>query len=78
MKKNELLLKLSSAQFAMWEMRIYLDTHENNKEAMKLYKKYYTQFEELKAEYEESYGPLTLNGANSDEWLQDPWPWDNC
>ena len=27
-------------------------------------------------EFEKEYGPLTLNGYNSDEWLKDPWPWD--
>ena len=32
--------------------------------------------DELKAEFEKQYGPLTLNGFNSDEWLKDPWPWD--
>ena len=30
----------------------------------------------LAKEYEARFGPLTLNGANSDAWLQDPWPWD--
>ena len=35
------------------------------------------QFEKLKNEYESLYGPLTLNGENTDEWLKDPWPWDN-
>ena len=29
-----------------------------------------------KTEFEKEYGPLTLNGYNSDEWLKDPWPWD--
>ena len=30
----------------------------------------------LKKEFEEKYGPLTLGENNSDEWLEDPWPWD--
>lgn len=77
MNREQMLLKLSAAQFAMWEMRIYLDTHEGNEEARKMYKKYHAQFEKLKAEFEEIYGPITLGENNSDEWLKDPWPWDN-
>ncbi len=72
-----MLLRLSSVQFAMWEMRVYLDTHLDNKEAQKLYKKYAKQYEELKEEFEEQFGPITLSDGNSDEWLKDPWPWDN-
>ncbi len=77
MNKQQMLLRLSAIQFAMWEMRVYLDTHLDNKDAQNLYEKYKIQFEKIKKEYEETYGPLTLNGQNSDEWLQDPWPWDN-
>ena len=61
----------------MWEMRVYLDTHPGNKEAAALYEKYQAQYEKLKAEYEESFGALTLGDTNSDEWLKNPWPWDN-
>lgn len=82
MNREKMLLKLSAAQFAMWEMRVYLDTHLDNAEAQKLYHKYHQQFEELKAQFEEKYGPITLGMGNSDEWLKDPWPWDaecdNC
>ena len=53
-----------------------VDTHLDNEEARQLYKKYLRQFEELKAEFEEKFGPLTLGENNSDEWLKDPWPWD--
>ena len=34
------------------------------------------KYDTLAKEYEARFGPLTLNGANSDAWLQDPWPWD--
>ncbi len=77
MSREQMLLRLSSVQFAMWEMRVYLDTHLDNKEAQKLYNKYVKQYEELKEEFEEQYGPITLGDGNSDEWLKDPWPWDN-
>ncbi len=72
-----MLLRVSAAQFAMWEMRIYMDTHLDNAEAQELYKKYLNRYEKLKEEYEEKFGPLVLGEGNSDDWLKDPWPWDN-
>ena len=69
MNREKALLKLSSIQFAMWEMRVYLDTHLDNTEAQKLYEKYKMQFEKAKAEFEAEFGPITLSSNNSDEWL---------
>ena len=76
MNREQMLLRVSQAQFAMWEMRVYMDTHLDNAEARKLYEKYHAQFMKLKKEYEENFGPLTLGENNSDEWLKNPWPWD--
>ncbi|MGN0531656.1 MAG: spore coat protein CotJB [Eubacterium sp.] len=75
--RNKLLLRLSAANFGMIETRLFLDTHPNDQEAMAMYNKYTDKYSALKKEYESKYGPLTLNGINSDDWLQDPWPWDN-
>lgn len=74
--KKKLLVRLSSMQFAMYETRLFLDTHPNNKEALAMFDKYQSKYNALKKEYEDQFGPLTLNGSNSDEWLLDPWPWD--
>ena len=74
--KEKLLTRLSSAQFAMFELRLFLDTHPGDKEATAMFEKYQSKYDALKKEYEEQFGPLTLNGKNSDEWLKDPWPWD--
>lgn len=76
MKKEKLLRRLSALQFAMWEMHVYLDTHPGCPEEFALYKEYREKFEAVRKEYEDQFGPLTLSGNNSDEWLQNPWPWD--
>jgi spore coat protein JB len=75
-KKDKLLRRLSAMQFAMWEMREFLDTHPNCPDAKALYNAYKEKYDTLAKEYEARFAPLTLNGANSDAWLQDPWPWD--
>lgn len=75
--KKKLLIRLSSMQFGMLETRMFLDTHPNDPEALALFNKYFEKYKALVAEYEAQFGPLTLNGMNSDEWLNNPWPWDN-
>jgi spore coat protein JB len=77
MTKDKLLRRVSSLGFAMYELRLFLDTHPNNYEALEMMNSYKKKYESVKAEYEKEFGPLTLNGYNSDEWLQDPWPWEN-
>jgi spore coat protein JB len=74
--REKLMLRLSAMEFGMLECREFLDTHPNNTEALQLYNKYMEKHNALVKEYEEQFGPLTLNGINSDEWLQNPWPWD--
>lgn len=76
MNREKLLRRISAVQFALWEIHVFLDTHAGDPEATALQKKYTKQYKKLVEEYEENYGPLTLNGTNSDEWLADPWPWD--
>lgn len=77
MKKEKLLRRVSALQFATYELRLFLDTHPDNKEALEMMNSYKKKYEAVKAEYEKEFGPLTLNGYNSDEWLKDPWPWEN-
>lgn len=76
MNREQLLRRLSAIQFALWETHVFLDTHIGNPDAMKMHEMYSKKYETLAAEYEKNFGPLTLNGYNSDEWLQNPWPWD--
>lgn len=75
--KEKLLKRLSSANFGMVETRLFLDTHPDDKDALELYNKYCEKHKALVEEYEKEFGPLSLNGKNSDEWLENPWPWDN-
>ena len=51
-------------------------TAANDSQATVTLNDYKSKYEAVKTEFEKQYGPLTLNGFNSDEWLKDPWPWD--
>lgn len=76
MNKSKLMKRLSALGFAMYECRLFCDTHPDDVEALNLLNSYNKKFQAVKAEYEKEFGPLTLNGYNSDDWLKDPWPWD--
>lgn len=71
-----MLRRLSAAQFAVWELHMYLNTHSNDKKALEMYKKHLEHFNELKREFEDNFGPLTIGDGSAAEWLQDPWPWE--
>ena len=82
MNEREMLLRrLSSAQFAAWEMHMFLDTHPTDRSAMQSLKKYEERARMLQREYENRFGPLNSDDAYGDvrwEWVNSPWPWENC
>lgn len=76
-EREKLLSKISAVQFARWELHVYLDTHIDEPEAVKLCKEYGKRLEELVGQYEEQYGPLTpSDDCLSSNWVKNPWPWD--
>ena len=75
-KREKLLRSLSSAQFALWELHLYLDTHPADLTAISLHSQYKTKYDTLLTEYEEEYGPLSAKIGEGVEWLKDPWPWE--
>ena len=79
MNERERMLKnLSSYDFAIIELHIYLDTHPNDASAAKALKEYETKSNVLRAEYEEKFGPLSTNTASANRWawISNPWPWN--
>lgn len=74
------LSELQTLAFVIQELALYLDTHREDKEALELYRTYQKMYEQCKAEYARSYGPMTHNMACQGPyaWLDDPWPWEYC
>ncbi len=61
-----------AAAFAAWEMRLYLNTHPNDQQALAL-------FRQLCLEAgEETYADAFLpeSSASSWNWTKNPWPWE--
>lgn len=61
------------AAFAAWEMRLYLNTHPNDKEALALFRKL------CKEAGDENYATTFLTDdccASGWSWVKNPWPWE--
>ncbi len=77
MERERLLRRLSSYDFAVTELHIYLDTHPDDTSASKALADYENKGRQLREEYEEKFGPLTpMETGNRWAWIADPWPWD--
>lgn len=72
-------LELQALQFVITELALYLDTHQDDMEAFKLFQQYSKLAEEGRRRYEAAYGPLTHAAAARQDrytWLNSPWPWE--
>lgn len=76
-ERQKLLHRISTAQFAAWELHLYLDTHPCDSSANEMFRRYTEEAAMLKKEYERRYGPLKVSSSNEADWLKDPWPWEN-
>ena len=54
MEKKKLLKRLSALGFAMYECRLYCDTHPNDTEALQMLNDYKSKYKAVKAEFEQS------------------------
>lgn len=80
-KREDLLQKISAVCFVVQDLKLFLDTHPENAEAMRLYGDYVREAKKLKERYTAFYGPLMAETFEPDgewKWIDDPWPWDKC
>ena len=80
-EQARMLTNIDSLGFAMIDLNLYLDVFPNDREKITLYNQYRKEKENLLKEYENKYGPITINSdsLNTYPWAWDnmPWPWDN-
>lgn len=78
-EKEKLMRQLSAAQFAVWELHLFLDTHPEDRMAIESYNKYKKRCDELTKEYKDKYGafsPSELRDIKKWYWTDEPWPWE--
>lgn len=79
MTRNDLLQKISALDFFVIDLSLYLNTHPNDGEAIKLYNDAVTQVNALREEFTRTYGMMLANSSTSRQpwqWIDDPWPWE--
>lgn len=82
MNNNTQLMRLKEIQranFAAYDMLLYLDTHCDDKKAFEIFKRLVEKTKTLKKCYEADFGPLTPYAAAAQasfNWLKGPWPWE--
>ena len=79
-EREKALNTVRELAFAAHEINLFLDSHPNNRMALRYFRKYCDEMKKAVAAFEESYGPLTANANTSCEewaWVKRPWPWEN-
>ena len=80
-ERERLLYDIQETAFAAHELNLYLDTHPNDINTIKLYNEYNKKEKMLNDEYERKYGPIDLSDAEGLSmtpwaWIKEPWPWN--
>lgn len=80
-EQAELLTYIDSLSFACIDLNLYLDINPNDRDKINLFNQYRKQKKQLIEEYENKYGPLSINSNSLDTypwaWDDRPWPWEN-
>ena len=74
------LCELMALDFVVQELKLYLDTHGDDKEAFEALKTCIRLYMEGKKRYVEKYGPVSFEDVRLDDsysWIDAPWPWQS-
>ncbi len=78
--RKELLEHINAVSFAVDDIKLFLDTHPENQEALSSFYKYSEMRNAALKEYASYYTPLTIDTAVDSctdrwNWINEPWPW---
>ena len=73
--RKDLLTHINHVSFAVDEVKLYLDTHPCDREALSYYQEMSRQRNVALKEYASAYGPLTVDTA--DRSCDEHWNWIN-
>ncbi len=79
MNKDKLKHEIMALDFALTDLKLYLNTHPDCVQTIKLYNSIVEKRKVLYDSYQSLYGPLvaeTYSGSDASwDWVDDPWPW---
>lgn len=78
--RKEMLHRINVVSFAVDDVKLFLDTHPCDPEALAFFDKYSKMRNEALREFAECFGPLTIDTAALSpcdrwSWINEPWPW---
>ena len=78
--RRQLMNRINQASFAVDEVKLYLDTHPCDTEALAYFREMSRKRNQALKEYAAAYGPLTVDTADASctdrwNWVNEPWPW---
>ena len=79
MNKRALEKEIARISFSMDELRLFLDTHPCQREALSAFRELRKKRERLLESYEQNFGPMCAyeaGGTDKWNWVQQPWPWE--
>jgi spore coat protein JB len=78
MNRERMLKEVMAADFTVYDLALYLDTHPTDQRALAIFNNAAHHAKMMRCRYEQMYGPLTFySGANSTwRWIESPWPWE--
>lgn len=75
-----LLREIQELEFVLVELNLFLDTHPQERAALRDFAAVRNKLLPCIKRYEEIYGPLTALSTNTDkcpwQWIEEPWPWE--
>lgn len=78
--REKMMKRLAIANFAIDDVKLFLDTHPTDRAALDYYHKYRKLRDQVLEEYTSRFGPITADMVESTDqwtWVENPWPWDN-
>lgn len=75
--QREMFNEIMALNFAINDLALYLDTHPDDRNAIRMHCEYSQRQISLTEEYQRLYGPLTINFMSDTwDWIDEPWPWE--
>jgi spore coat protein JB len=79
--REQLMCCITEVSFAIDDVKLYLDTHPCDKEALEYYENYRQLRKEAIKEYRDCYGPISSYDVKTENvwtWVTEPWPWEGA
>ena len=77
--RQDLLNWINIVSFAVDDVKLFLDTHPCDQNALAYFEEYKCLRNKALKEYAKYYGPLTIDTADTPadcwKWVCEPWPW---